>query len=390
MTAAAMTAPSRAEINRRNAQRSTGPRSVAGKQRVRFNALKHGIRAQTAILPGEEDAFRARLDAWTSDLQPRDQVETFLVTRAVEVSCQLDRAGRARETRQAAARHAGAGRLDGQAEEVVTLGRRLFWDPVGPLCLYPHAVPADGEFQRVSGSGDPEDPDDPARIVVRLEAMILGCAWLLDRWGELRALLEDGLLWQPPDRLKAIRMLGRQPLEAVDDRRVMAVYLSCWAMNPAERNGFDDLINDLAPKERTVYLERLNGRDPMAGMPENSRGGAGGAAGVDRRRGGAVGGGAGGSPGARGGGGGRGGGVRRERLGRAAASVRDDQRSGVAADHRDAAAAAAGGGRVESHGPAGSPARRAAAAGNRGRRGVAGGPPDHLRAGRVPTAGDRA
>ena len=173
-----------------------------------------------------------------------------------------------REVRRAAARHAGAGRLAGQAEEVVALGRRLFWDPVGPLCLYPHAVPADGELRRVSGSGDPEDPDDPARIVVRLEAMILGCAWLLDRWGELRTILEDGLLWQPPDRLKAIRMLGRQPLEAIDDRRVMAVYLSCWAMNPAERNGFDDLINDLAPKERAVYLDRLNGRDPMAGMPE--------------------------------------------------------------------------------------------------------------------------
>lgn len=209
MTAAmtAATRPSRAEINRRNAQLSTGPRSDAGKERVRFNALKHGIRARTAVLPGEEDAFNARLDAWTSDLQPRDEVERFLVARAVEVSCQLDRASRAREVRRVAARHAGADRFAGQAEDVVALGRRLFRDPVGPLCLYPHAAPDDGEVRRVSGSGDPEDPDDPARVVVRLEAMILGCVWLLDRWGELRTILEDGLLWQPPDRLKAIRML---------------------------------------------------------------------------------------------------------------------------------------------------------------------------------------
>ena len=154
-----------------------------------------------------------------------------------------------------------------QAEEVVALGRRLYWDRVGPLCLYPHTAPATGEPQRVSDSGDPNDPDDPGRIVVRLEAMTLGCAWLLDRWGELRDILEDGLLWQPSDRLKAIRMLGRQPLEAVDDRRVMAIYLCCWTMDPEEQHEFTDLMSELAPQERTVYLDRLNARESMAAMP---------------------------------------------------------------------------------------------------------------------------
>jgi hypothetical protein len=31
------------EANRRNAQRSTGPRTPKGKQQVRLNALKHGL-----------------------------------------------------------------------------------------------------------------------------------------------------------------------------------------------------------------------------------------------------------------------------------------------------------------------------------------------------------
>ena len=39
------TTSTRAEINRRNAMRSTGPKSTEGKQRSRFNALKHGCRA---------------------------------------------------------------------------------------------------------------------------------------------------------------------------------------------------------------------------------------------------------------------------------------------------------------------------------------------------------
>ena len=65
------TSSKRAEANRRNAQKSTGPRTAAGKDRARFNAVKHGMRAKTVILPGEDpDALQARLDAWTNDLQP--------------------------------------------------------------------------------------------------------------------------------------------------------------------------------------------------------------------------------------------------------------------------------------------------------------------------------
>jgi len=37
------------EANRRNAQRSTGPKSDEGKDRVRRNALKHGMAARTVM-----------------------------------------------------------------------------------------------------------------------------------------------------------------------------------------------------------------------------------------------------------------------------------------------------------------------------------------------------
>ena len=73
----------RAEINRRNSLRSTGPRSPEGKQRSKLNAVKHGMSAATPVLPGEDpDAFRDRLDAWAEALAPGDVVEQFLVERA--------------------------------------------------------------------------------------------------------------------------------------------------------------------------------------------------------------------------------------------------------------------------------------------------------------------
>ena len=94
------TATDRAAINRRNAQHSTGPKTPAGKSRSRFNALKHGRRALTLILPGEDpDAFQGRLDAWTADLQPRNDLEQDLVVRAATITWQLDRADRAEAAR---------------------------------------------------------------------------------------------------------------------------------------------------------------------------------------------------------------------------------------------------------------------------------------------------
>jgi hypothetical protein len=42
--------------SRLNAKRSAGPRSAAGKDRSRWNALKSGIHAQSQILPGEDPA----------------------------------------------------------------------------------------------------------------------------------------------------------------------------------------------------------------------------------------------------------------------------------------------------------------------------------------------
>ena len=84
------TATERAQINRRNARRSTGPKTAAGKERSKFNALKHGLDARTVVLPTEDpEAFEGRLEDWKAGLKPRNAVEDYLVEHAVELSWQM-------------------------------------------------------------------------------------------------------------------------------------------------------------------------------------------------------------------------------------------------------------------------------------------------------------
>jgi hypothetical protein len=48
-----MASDAKTQANRRNAKRSTGPKTAAGKEISRRNAVKHGVLAEyTAILPG--------------------------------------------------------------------------------------------------------------------------------------------------------------------------------------------------------------------------------------------------------------------------------------------------------------------------------------------------
>ena len=223
-TTTTATTNDRAEINRRNARKSTGPRTAEGKDRSRFNAVKHGLTAKNLVLPGEDaEALQHRLDAWSEALLPQDDLEQYLVERAVRISWQIDRADRAEVARLTGRiRDADTVALHRQEDQdAVALGRRLFWDRRGPTALYPHFPLKDQLLAerkpRTSISGLADDPDDPARLVIRLESTASGCRWLLDQWAELRDLLDQDLLWQPIDRFRAARLLGKQPIDAADD-----------------------------------------------------------------------------------------------------------------------------------------------------------------------------
>src|SRR5260370_15181392 len=81
--------------NRRNAQRSTGPKSAEGKQVVGRNALKHGLLSRQVLLPGENASSLAKLRRRIVDaLQPAGGLERLLVDRIVQGLWRLRRLGR--------------------------------------------------------------------------------------------------------------------------------------------------------------------------------------------------------------------------------------------------------------------------------------------------------
>src|SRR5256885_15587050 len=68
------------EANRRNAVLSTGPKTPEGKAAVRLNALRHGLRARTVVLPGEKsEAFQQLCDDLEAEWQPQTPTEQLYV-----------------------------------------------------------------------------------------------------------------------------------------------------------------------------------------------------------------------------------------------------------------------------------------------------------------------
>ena len=93
----AMASQAQIDANKRNSQRSTGPKSETGKARAKLNALKDGSHAKTVrrVLPQENAVeLNDRIDRWIIDLKPRNDAERELVALAAELAWTLDRAKR--------------------------------------------------------------------------------------------------------------------------------------------------------------------------------------------------------------------------------------------------------------------------------------------------------
>jgi hypothetical protein len=79
--------------NRRNAAKSTGPKSEAGKNIARMNAAKHGMQAEHVVLPGEDPKeFEALVRGLEEHLLPVGPLETSLVARIADCTWCLQRA----------------------------------------------------------------------------------------------------------------------------------------------------------------------------------------------------------------------------------------------------------------------------------------------------------
>ena len=87
-----MTSLKQIEANRRNALKSTGPRTEAGKKRARRNAIRHGLTAETVIEPLENpEDYKAFEMSITAEFDAQTAVERELVLRLASVLWRLRR-----------------------------------------------------------------------------------------------------------------------------------------------------------------------------------------------------------------------------------------------------------------------------------------------------------
>src|ERR1700722_4543372 len=87
-----MSTPSRVEINRANSQHSTGPKTIAGKNRSSLNALRHGLTGQIVVMPTEDlRAYQLHPESFTDEYHPQTPTEAHLVQALADTSWRLNR-----------------------------------------------------------------------------------------------------------------------------------------------------------------------------------------------------------------------------------------------------------------------------------------------------------
>jgi len=78
--------------NKKNAQKSTGPKTPEGRAAVRLNGVKHGLTAATLVLPGESESdFESLLDSFESEHHPTTPTEEALVRQMAMAQWRLRR-----------------------------------------------------------------------------------------------------------------------------------------------------------------------------------------------------------------------------------------------------------------------------------------------------------
>ena len=203
------------EANRRNAQKSTGPKTERGKARARRNAITHGMTARTImpVLPQEDPKeLEDRTQQAITAMKPRNPLELDLVCRAVRLAGELDRAERVATAHLAhrvrTATRSGTDTVSAEElSKVHDLGSKLFFQAaIGP------------------GYSDSTADDYPAVIVRRLEESAEGCRWLLARWAEILNLLDREAAWSDPEIVRFVGLLGKRGIEAHFDPELNSLF----------------------------------------------------------------------------------------------------------------------------------------------------------------------
>jgi hypothetical protein len=181
------------DANRRNAKKSTGPKTPPGKAASGQNATTHGLSGGAALVPPEHEAEGRRHKRWSLEIKPGTLTGRLAIGRAVVWSLRIEDCQRA---------------LDAIAVEESERARRD-WD-------HARRVEALSLAERLARR--------PALVVGQLQETRQGAAVMIERWEALARSLELGS-WDESDRSAALDLLGvprelrkpgQTPLDAAD------------------------------------------------------------------------------------------------------------------------------------------------------------------------------
>lgn len=247
------------EANRRNARKSTGPKTEEGKAVVRLNAMKHGILASEAVIKageGVEDAqaFADILQGLKEDFDPQSTLEELLLEKAAVILWRWRRVLRYE-----------LGAIREQADEAVEAWRKAQWE------AYRRAKVAREEFP-LAYRNDP--PLEEWKHTEDLEAE------LEDAEKRLSALMEpdplanpqEALIWvlaeaAEVEGLNVKRLLGLKgsgewydfDLSQIDPQAPAQVFEALckkWGVEPADAWGRLRVRQKYARDEAKAALER--------------------------------------------------------------------------------------------------------------------------------------
>jgi len=217
------------EANRKNAQKSTGPKTEAGKAVSRFNAVKHGACAKTTVLPTEDaEAYEERRRRWHEDFRPRGIIEAELLDLAVE---SLWRFYRARNTDTAS------------VSEIVVKATQK------------HDRERQNELKKLIK----ELPDNPAEVSMKLRETVRGCAWVATQLETMIEALEVRGWWYVSERDLVLNIFGLGPqdlFKSAEAYDIMIPFLQVGWSTDGEATNVQALIRTPAPEGMATWEYR--------------------------------------------------------------------------------------------------------------------------------------
>ena len=83
----------------------------------------------------------------------------------------------------------------------------------------------------------------------------------------MKKALDRGQSWLSSDKLKAVRLLGKQPLDAIDDENVAMVFLASFALKPDRGKGYWEISMELIDDDTDRFRKSAATRQLQLLMP---------------------------------------------------------------------------------------------------------------------------